>query len=543
MPSFVRRNIAPLIFALLPAAGFVSPAVSEELTIAQAIERHLQGIDSGLIVNAATRRVADLEKFYQQRDYRPIWVADGAPTRAVVALREILATADRDGLDPDAYDAGEFSPRAPYGMARFEVAQSAALLRYVSDLRNGRVAPEQVEADLIVEPRPVDALQILMESAGNLNIAAYLAKFVPANPAYRALRGKLLQYRALAAGGGWETQADTGSLARGSTGPAVGKLRRRLHLEDNRLALGAAHDIFDETLHDAVIRFQTRHGLATDGVVGPRTRAALNVTAADRVRQIIVNMERWRWMPDDLGRRHIVVNIAGFELDAVADGQVRHNMRVVVGRLYRRTPLFSGRMTYLEVNPYWHVPPVIAVRDLLPKIRDSIDFLTKGGFRVFDGWGANAHELEPRRIEWPQTSPERFPYKLRQEPGPENTLGQVKFMFPNRHNVYLHDTPSRSLFDRPVRTFSSGCIRVERARDLALFVLDGDADWTAETLAAALDETDTRKIVLDEPLPVHITYQTAWVDGAGTAQFRDDVYARDAALARHLFAPRKPDNR
>jgi L,D-transpeptidase YcbB len=518
---------------LLPAK---KPATAES-PVAQAIERHLQGLDSGLIVNAATRRVAGLQTFYSDRDFRPVWVVDGALTETATRLRARLSEAAREGLDPDDYDAGEFSPNDTYSTARYDIAQSAAALRYVNDLRNGRAAPSEIDPELFVEPGSLDAVATLVALAGSDDIAATLAGYTPQNPQYHRLRDALAALRAREKSERWDTLAAAGKLERGSAGPAVVALRARMRQDDPTLAPGT--EIFDAALHDAVVAFQRRNGLADDGIVGKATVAALNVALAERVRQTIANMERWRWLPDDLGNRHIIVNIAGFELDAVVDGIVSQHMKVVVGKTYRRTPVFSAPMTYLEISPFWHVPPSIATQDLLPKIRKSVDFLAADGFRVFDSWRADALELDPAAIDWSKVGAKRFPYKLRQDPGPKNALGQIKFMMPNSYDIYLHDTAARSLFGKTVRVFSSGCIRVERPRDLALFVLDGQKDWTPEALAEAFAAQKTRKIVLRNPLPVHLTYQTAWVDDAGVLQFRDDIYERDAALSAILEAPRR----
>ena len=535
IPTFSRRFCIAAAAVLSLTGGAV--AQTGPVTVERAIELHLQGVDSGLIVNAATRRVAGLTAFYAARGFRPVWLQDGVPTAAATVLHDTLAGAARDGLDPDAYDSGEFSPRDPYSTARYEIAQSATALRYVNDLRHGRATPSETDPDLFVEPQSFDAATTLTKLAASDNIARALDGFVPPHPQYRSLRDALAGLRARVTAG--ETApprlADAGKLERGSTGPAVAALRARLRIEDPALPEGPDPARFDDALRDAVIAFQKRNRLDPDGVIGPATRAALNITPADRIRRIVVNMERWRWLPDELGPRYVMVNIADFSLDAVADGLVRQHMKVVVGRTYRRTPVFSAPMTYLEVNPYWHVPPTIAIKDLLPKMRQSVEFLASDGFRVFDGWGANAAEIDPQAVDWRTVSPKRFRYKLRQDPGAKNALGQIKFMFPNRYDVYLHDTPARNLFNRTVRLFSAGCIRVERPRDLALFELDGQPEWTPEALEDSFKAGQTRKIVLRRPLPVHVTYQTAWVEADGTAIFRADVYERDSELGKILF--------
>jgi len=278
-----------------------------------------------------------------------------------------------------------------------------------------------------------------------------------------------------------------------------------------------------------------RHGLDVDGVVGSATLDALNVPVEKRVRQLIVNMERWRWLPQDLGKRYILVNIADFELDVVENSQPLMTMRVIVGRDYRRTPVFSDNMTYLVLSPYWHVPTAIAVQDILPKIQQEPGYLAKQNIRVFRGWGAETREIDPRTVNWSHVTAANFSYRLRQEPGPMNALGRVKFMFPNKFNVYLHDTPAQELFAKPERTFSSGCIRIEKPIELAEYLLQSDAKWTREKILAVADKRIEQTVRLPEPMPIHLLYWTAWADEDRTVQFRADVYARDGKLYEALI--------
>jgi murein L,D-transpeptidase YcbB/YkuD len=213
-------------------------------------------------------------------------------------------------------------------------------------------------------------------------------------------------------------------------------------------------------------------------------------------------------------------------------------MRVVVGRPARQSPVFSADMTYLVINPYWHIPPTIAARDLLPKIQEDIGYLDRQGIRVLENWRKDADTIDPTSVDWQAYDADHFPFKLRQEPGPYNALGRIKFIFPNVFAVYLHDTPNQALFNRRRRIFSSGCIRVESPLDLAEFVLAGDGRWTTEALTAAIDAGVTRTVLLKRPVPVHLLYMTAWVDAAGVTHFRGDVYLRDAALDQALMLRR-----
>jgi murein L,D-transpeptidase YcbB/YkuD len=293
--------------------------------------------------------------------------------------------------------------------------------------------------------------------------------------------------------------------------------------------------VFDAELESAVKRFQARHGLEPDGLVGGDTLAALNVPVRDRIRQIRVNLERRRWLPDDLGERHIMVNIAGFEMSVVDAGEIVMRQRVIVGRDYRQTPVFSGRMTYLVLNPSWEVPHSIASRDLLREVQADQRYIDRMGFDIFRGWGANQQRIDAAEVDWQALSPQRMPYRFRQRPGPLNALGQVKFMFPNKHAVYLHDTPSRELFNRAERAFSSGCIRVQEPLALADHLLAGSERWSPDALRQALDSRREMTVALPQAMPVHLQYLTAW-GSDGRLELRRDIYNRDAAVADALEA-------
>jgi murein L,D-transpeptidase YcbB/YkuD len=284
-----------------------------------------------------------------------------------------------------------------------------------------------------------------------------------------------------------------------------------------------------------VKQFQNRHGLAPDGIVGSKTRAALNVSVQQRIRQVELNLERWRWLPNDLGDRFIAVNTADYSLKVVENGRKIIDMRVVVGRPARQTPVFSAKMTYLVLNPYWNVPYTIAVKDILPKLDEGVDYLISQGIRVFSDWSKDATELNPEQIDWASYGRSNFPFRLRQDPGKKNALGQIKFMFPNKFAVYLHDTPQRSLFQKIQRGFSSGCIRVENARMLASYLLSAEDRWTPEVLLAALASGHRQVVRVPQPILVHLLYMTAWIDDRGVLQFREDIYHRDRDLDAALM--------
>jgi murein L,D-transpeptidase YcbB/YkuD len=453
-------------------------------------------------------------------------------------LIEHLARAEQDGLNPADYPLSDLVLRLQSAgdadaaaRAENEVVFSAALLAYASDLKVGRLNPRKVDPELFAQTRTIDGAAVLSALAAHPDLGAFLAGWAPHNPEYRALRGVLSEYRKIASAGGWPEVPSGKTLKRGMRDPRVGQVRARLESSGDITIVGGDANFFDPALVMAVERFQKRHGLEVDGIVGPNTLATLNVPVTERIRQIILNMERWRWLPEDLGDRYILVNIAGFELALVEAGAVVERMAVVVGRPYRQTPVFSDRVRYLEFNPYWTVPFKLAGEDELPKLKKDPGFLADHGFEVF----LHDQPVDPATIDWSKYTKRTFPFTLRQKPGPDNPLGRVKFMFPNRFDVYLHDTPARDLFNHPARAFSSGCIRLERPLDLAVRLLRGTPGWDRERIEALIASQRNMRVDLAEPVPIHLTYSTAWSGEGGTINFRPDIYQRDKRLHEALF--------
>jgi murein L,D-transpeptidase YcbB/YkuD len=308
-------------------------------------------------------------------------------------------------------------------------------------------------------------------------------------------------------------------------------LRARLAVTDGAAphADAGAEQTYDKGLVEAVEFFQTRHGIDADGAVGNGTVAALNVPVEDRIEEIVIAMERLRWMPDNLGAKYLIVNIAGFDLKQVTGGKVTDEMAVVVGKPYSRTPVFSDAVRYVELNPYWNVPPSIAVKEELPILKRNPGGLAASGFEAVRGDTV----LPLTAVSWGQYGPGNFPFQLRQRPGPKNALGRAKFVFPNKFNVYLHDTPSQAAFDKTDRAFSHGCIRLSRPIDLAGDVLGDVPGWDRARIDSVVASGKRTVVNLTKPLPIHITYQTAWVDN-GKANFRNDVYEQDLKLVNAL---------
>lgn len=490
-----------------------------------------------------------LPLFYERRIYAPAWSGDNGPLPQVDALLKAIREADQEGLRPGDYHLSrieatlrevrqnreERRPLNPGSLVDLDLLLTDAFLIYGSHLLAGRINPETIDPEWHANRREADLALALQSALESDRIEEGLKRFLPPQGGYARLRQALARYREISAKGGWPVVAPGPKIAKGDRSDRVEALRARLVATgDLHHRLPSEGDVFDEALAQAVLRFQRRHGLEMDGVVGRATLVALNVPAVDRIRQIEVNMERWRWLPQDLGPKYILVNIANFELDVVEGAQKVIMMRVVVGRDYRRTPVFSDKMTYLVLSPYWHVPPSIAVQDLLPLVHEDPDYLASNNIKVFSGWGAGAKEVDPRTINWSRVTPQNLNYRFRQEPGPTNVLGRVKFMFPNKFNVYLHDTPWRELFAETERTFSSGCIRVEKAIELAEYVVRGDPRWTRESILAEIEKRVEQTVRLPKPVPVHLLYWTVWADGDGSVHFRNDIYGRDRLLYEAL---------
>jgi len=486
-----------------------------------------------------------LPTFYLHRIYAPAWSKDKGPLPLANKFLLIIRQADQEGLDPDDYHLAKIesvlaeirqskkmkNPPDPGRLSDLDLLLTDAFLIYSAHMLSGRINPETMDPEWHANRREADLAEILQNALDSNEIEKSLKNLLPRQAGYARLRKKLAQYRKIAADGGWVAVSQGPKLQKGDRNGRVMLLRERLFAEgDVERSFWGDEDHFDETLETGVRHFQERNGLDVDGVVGPQTLESLNVTAHERVLQIALNMERWRWLPQDLGDCHILVNIAGFNLAVVENDHVYMDMRIVSGKSYRRTPVFSGQMTYVVLNPSWNVPYKLAVQDKLPLIKENVGYLAEQGMRVYQGWGAETMEIDPHTIDWSQISPENFSFRLRQDPGPKNALGHIKFMFPNKFDVYLHDTPSKDLFEKAVRTFSSGCIRIEKPVELAEFLLQDDPEWRPEKIQAALEKGEEKTVRLPKPIPIHLLYWTAWVDEKGTVHFRKDIYGRDKRL-------------
>jgi len=354
----------------------------------------------------------------------------------------------------------------------------------------------------------------------------------PENRYDTGLQRALERYRAIADNGGWAAIPAGATLRPGDRDPRVRDLRRRLAVTGDLPRRTVRNSTFDPGLERAVRRFQARMGLKVDGIVGPNTLTALNVPVERRIRQISLNLQRWRQSAPELGQRFVLVNIPAYELDVFEHDRQVMNMKVVVGRAARPTPVFSDQIDYIEFNPYWNVPASIARRDLVPKFIENPGYAARGNYKVI----YRGEIYDAAAINWRPFAGTMPPVRIRQNPGPNNALGEMKFMFPNRYNVYLHDTPSKHLFSRTNRAYSSGCIRVERPDELARYLLRDKDGWSPSRIDHVVAGSRTTQARLNAPVGVHMIYMTSWVDADGTVQFRNDIYSRDGAFARTVSA-------
>ena len=373
------------------------------------------------------------------------------------------------------------------------------------------------------------------------DLSGMLVRLSPASAEYERLRRALARYREIEATGGWPGVEQGPTLRTGMRGPRVRQLRERLARELGEPATAVEEPLlFDSDLADELRRFQSGRGLAADGVLGPATLAALNVPATRRISQIRANLERWRWLPWDLGETYLLVNTAGFDMTLYANGRVVFAGRTINGSAQRQTPSMTSRITHLIANPQWTVPRRIAVEDLLPRQQRDADFLSRKGIRVYREVDGEWIEFAPATIDWSLYHEENFPFIFKQQAGAGNSLGRVKFYLPNSRAIYLHDTPFTGLFQRSQRAFSSGCVRVEGADRLARLLMARATPDEAKRFARAMRRGETLVAQLDEPVPVYLAYFTSWVDESGTLQFRPDIYRRDADLLSVIGVEKRP---
>jgi murein L,D-transpeptidase YcbB/YkuD len=485
-----------------------------------------------------------IQSFYARRAFRPAW----GNAENAAELRRALADSAADGLDPADYELGLLTRLAreldggaatPVLRAQYDILHTEALLRLAYHLSFGKVDAESFDPQWNFGRTLAhrDVAQEIEEALAERDIYQRIEALKPTHRIYVGLKRELARYRTAVADAVPVAIPAGPSLKPGASDPRVRLLRAHLAMSGDLAAADAADtDVYDAPLEAAVRRFQARMGLESDGVVGAGTVAELNVPLAERIRQLRVNLDRGRVLLQDLPEKFVVVNIAGYTAYVVKGQDIVWSARVQVGKPYRKTPIFRSEINYLVFNPTWTVPPGIIARDILPAAKADPASIARKGLKVLDSAG---REIDPASVDWSRYSGGHIPYTLRQDPGPDNALGRVKLMFPNSYFVYLHDTPSKALFDRAERAFSSGCVRVERALELAEIVLDDPQQWNAGSIGTVVAGGRLQNVTLKAKVPVLLVYWTAWVDAEGRMNFRRDLYGQDAKWATALDAPFK----
>ncbi len=479
----------------------------------------------------------DLRRFYSERRFQPVWFTDAGLNGRGQLMIQKIKSAENEGLKPDDYNVCFFERHCNDELASqrvwVELLLTKSLMLYIEHMLVGRLSPQDMNLNWHINKPAVDTLTWLQTIVDADDFAQALQSLQPPHDGYRRLQTALLRYLDMKAAGGWPSIPTGPTLQIWDSNEQVAVLRRRLQAEGD-LLLGPVENelLFDETVQNAVEHFQVRYGIEVDGMVGPQTRAAMNVPISERIKQMQFNLERWRWLPRDLGERYLLVNTAGYELVVYEHNEPLYVMRIIAGMPERPSPAVAGPLESIIFNPYWYIPRKIALSDVIPRQRRNPNFFKAVGIRVFKNQQAQLSEVPASQIDWKRMDENHFPYQLRQDPGPQNSLGSIKFKFANDFALYLHDTPKQRLFDRETRAFSSGCIRVENAIELAEYLLQNENGWTKAKIQAVIASGETVSIALTSEIPLYLVYWTAWVSRDNHVYFRKDVYGWDKSQSQ-----------
>lgn len=495
------------------------------------------GIGSDDTSTASSRQIVELPqsqplqaqvlRFYASRDFRPAWTGSAAARARAERVILTLQRADQQGLRTTDYsvssDRAGALPKVGHDVAPSDVAITAALLHYANDVRVGRTDPKAVYSDAVLPAQSFDAAAVLKAALENGRLEAFLADLPPRNPQYRALASALARYRAIAAKGGWP---------RLPRDPAPQKLAKRLALEDARLAKDAHPSAAD--IKSALKRFQVRHGLPETGNMNSETLKALDVPVSSRIAEITANMERWRWLPREMGDRYILVDVPNQSVEFVDDGKAILHSRAIIGQDgANRTPILLTLANAIIVNPPWDIPDDIAAKAILPHLRKDPTYLTKRNMVLVD---APDDDPAGTQINWQEVKGNKLPYQIREQPGPHNVLGSMMLDMPNAFDVYLHGTSNEAMFALKDRERSHGCVRVEKIEKLGELALAGSVDNPKDALKQDIAAGETQRVALSRPILVYMLYWTAYVDNDGAVEFRPDRYDRDQPLIARLKA-------
>ena len=496
----------------------------------------------------------ELLVFYSDRAFEPGWSENQTFTCNALELRLLIQNAAFEGLIPEDYHLDAINPYfekffsgaqlTAHELAKVDFLLSDAFIVYANHIYGGKVHPEHINGSWEImqkgnQPKVVEKLHSTVSQG---NVRKQLFSLQPKFTIYARMRQSMIKYIGLQKKEGaknWKTIALKEPIKPAQTSPEVKIIRERLLFWGDLKAssiLSETEEIYDSVLMMGVKVFQTRNGLQPDGVLGKATIDALNKSPQEVIKQIGVNMERLRWLPDTTVQELILVNIANYSMDYISKTDTLLHSNAIVGKSYRKTPVFNAAMSYLVFSPTWTVPPTILSNDVLPSIKKNQNYLASKNMRILDFSGK---EINPSEINWNSVNSKNFKYMVRQDPGESNSLGQVKFMFPNKHNVYIHDTPSRGLFSNDDRALSSGCIRIQQPFELAKLLLADQPLWTDELIKKAMQSNKEKSVTLTRKIPVVLLYLTFWTESKNTDQVRKDIYSRDDELYDLLQKPLK----
>jgi murein L,D-transpeptidase YcbB/YkuD len=562
--------VAVVLFSSVPLVqAFCEEAASSEAKkptdpVGLAIERELPRAKS--IEGAMLAQKIDDMRFYEGRTFEPAWSGDGARAKDAKALMEGIEGASAHGLDPADYHLAAIQGlgeqlqsvdafQRDLLLAKRDMLLTDAFLKLAQHLDEGVANPFYSGGNQRKPSSPTDRVAVLTGALASRSVKEALENLAPQTKEYANLQKALTWMQEEAARAQWPKVDDGKKIEPGDANPRVVQVRRRLEAEGflkpapapvektraeiaaemQAPALGSAEEGYDEQLEAAVKDFQSRYGLEADGVVGKRTILMMNRTPAWRVCQIKINLDRLRALKHVITtERYALVNVPDFSLTISEGGKPVNSMKVIVGRLDRKSPLMSDMIRFIVFSPKWHVPRSIAVKDKLPKIKKDPSFIRRQGMKMYTVGETGIEEVDAETIDWSEVDASNFSYRIVQAAGDANALGRVKFMFPNRHDVYLHDTPTKNLFSHDQRTDSSGCIRISDPVWLAQYLLKDKEDWTRERIDASMRRATPLQEDISEHMPIHILYITAWADDAGIPVFRHDVYGYDAVVAKEI---------
>lgn len=487
----------------------------------------------------------ELLEYYKKDSYTPVWLGKKRQLSIVDSLISKIKESVFEGLNPSDYHLLELERLNSYiriykgqnddpnfisSCADFEILLTDAFFTYASHLYAGKTRSTKYNKERKIHLKSISLIDSLKVAANQKKTKKTLNHFSCIHPSYQKLKVVLQKYIEIKNKGGWILLPTGLKLKMGDKNSHVLLLRRRLNvLHDEK---NMSDSVFDNSLERLVKNIQSSYGLEDNGIVDSYTIKALNVSVEERITQISLNMERWRWLPHQMPQLYVMVNTAGFVLDLIENNQSVLNMKIIAGTTTHHTPIFSANMTYMVLNPWWDIPPSIARNEIIPKTKRNPSYLKQENIKVYKSRKEGGHEISAQSINWESVNPKTASYRFRQTPGSWNALGQIKFIFPNPYNIYLHDTPGKNLFAKTVRTFSHGCIRIEKPLDLATYILRNDSSWTREKLISTINSKKEKKIVLDYPVKVYVCYYTSWVDEQNNACFRSDIYGYDKELKK-----------